>query len=525
MNPKARLSSSLLGLGLLASIGNAQIDGPTPLAWRWMQSAKVAPSGTPLVAGKFVYVSVENRLYALNTDTGNEKWKFPKLDPEPGNFRGAPILVDKTLVVATDAARVYGVDPADGTMKWSYRLWPNVAILGSPVSAGGLVIFAQSDNTLMALKPDTGEAAWEKPMPLSSSLSGGLAVHGDSVILLNNLNEMLSVSPVTQKVNWRARFETLSAGTTPVVFGDLIFVSSGPYLVAVNAIRGNGRWNVNLGESLLVGPAVSAEGIVAVSRQGRIFHLDLNGRRGMKEVIDLGSGPAVQPSAIGTKFLIPTTNGSLNLLDPKKGEILWSYVVRPIGGIEQSKTAPTVTAGMVVDNRVLSIPAAGQAVLAGSTMLMLAKDGSLLAFDRQIGVDLTPPSVQMLWPPAGAQTAGTAPLEFIFKVDDEATGLDPKTLKIDINGKPMKFDVGRDGIAVARISSDPNGPNPPLSDGRTTITISVADWIGNALTKSYTLSIDNQLAPLVRPGSNQPPATGQPGRGEGRGRGRGGLDG
>jgi outer membrane protein assembly factor BamB len=497
------LGAALAGFIPLAG---AQIEGPTPLAWRWVPSSvDYSPDGSPLVVDNSIYVAAAQRIYSLDATTGNEKWKFP-LDGAKGTFRNQPILSGKTLVDVTDAGYFYAANIADGTSKWMYQL-RNLAALGQPVSIGKLIVFKQGDETLNALDADTGQPAWTKPLPIDTGFDGPLIVHGDDIIFADNNNQMYSVNAASEKINWVRKFGFLPPDLVPQLQGDNIYLYSGQYLVAINAVRGTGRWQVNLDQNMEYGPAIGPDGMACVSEDGHLYFFDLNGRRALREVVDLGSGPAAQPAAVGDKYLVPTMNGALNLIDPKTGQILWSYAVHPIGGgtAQKKEAAPVDTGYGTVDNRLLTIPAAGPAVLAGNTMLVMCDDASILGFDNKLGVDLTPPDVDMLFPPPGAQTPGNPPLDLVFKVSDEATGVNVSTLKIDVDGTPLTATVGRDGIAIVHISFD--GPNKPLADGRRVFHITVSDWMGNVAKKSYALSIDNQLPPLNKPaGLQQQPA-------------------
>ncbi len=109
-------------------------------------------------------------------------------------------------------------------------------------------------------------------------------------------------------------------------------------------------------------------------------------------------------------------------------------------------------------------------------------------------------------------------MELIFKIDDEATGVDTKTLTISANGQELDYEFGRDGFAIVQFSTV--GKNRPMMDGRKTIKVTVRDWLGNATVSEFGLMIDNTLRPLTRPNIN----TGQ-GTGTGGGGGRGGLGG
>jgi hypothetical protein len=331
---------------------------------------------------------------------------------------------------------------------------------------------------------------------------------------------MLSVSSLTSKIIWTTKFAAIDVDAMPIIQGDTAYINSGNFLVAVNAVTGRGRWQTDLGEPIAFGPAVGPNGVLVVTRDGKGLIYNLNGRRTLKDPVDVGSAPVTVPTAVGEMYLVPTANGAINLVEPKEGKVIWSFVIRPL--VPPTGGNTKVIEAQVVDTRLLSVQAAGPAVVAGNTILVLAQDGSLLAFDPETGVDLTPPEAFMVWPMPGSQVSGQPPLELVFKVDDEATGVKIDTLKIDIDGNPVEFTVGRDLVAVVRFSH--SGPNKPLMDGRKVINLSVEDWMGNVQKKSYSLSIDNMLPPLQRPGAapakpTQPSGGGRPGRRGGTGPG------
>jgi len=268
--------------------------------------------------------------------------------------------------------------------------------------------------------------------------------------------------------------------------------------------NGGLKWQRDLGETAYFSPAVSAEGIAAVTESGKVFLFDSNGTarrnsKGAPMIVDIASRPVAPPSAVGKLFAVPTVNGAVNLIDPVKGEVVWSYVIRPLtAGLKV-----TGSSGSATDpNTLIAIPAAGAAVLNGNTMYVLAADGSLLAFDKELGVDLTGPDISMLWPQQGIQT-GTAsdrgPLEVFFRVSDEATGVNPKTVSVKLDGKDMQWEMYRDGTIAMKIGL--NEKNKPLPDGRATFEVSASDWMGNRSTTKFSITVDNTLATVGRPAS------------------------
>lgn len=147
--------------------------------------------------------------------------------------------------------------------------------------------------------------------------------------------------------------------------------------------------------------------------------------------------------------------------------------------------------------------ASAPAILSGTMLLVPARDGSLIAFDKDLGVDLTPPKVKMTFPNPGEQVSGQQ-LYLMFTLEDEASGVNPSTLKVTVDGQPLEYKLQRDGTVLVYFSNF--GKNKPLSDGRKDIVLSVSDWLGNQAEQHFALSIDNNLRPLTAPAP--PPANG-----------------
>lgn len=543
----------------------AQIDGPTPLAWRHIQPTKVAASGAPLVIDGTVYQSLGGRVYAIDLESGNRRWQFPPLDPIQGVFRVAPIQVGNTVVVAGDNKVVYGVDPKTGTQKWSTIL-PSAAGRMVPVGEK-YVTFAMGGNRIEVLEAETGKSFYTQPYLAIKGIEGSLGAYKSDILFFNRDRELVSINVASQKTNWRLPFQNLPVGATPVVFSDGIYLNSGTFLVKVNPATGRASWQFNTGMTLQFLPAVSADGIGVVGlprgAQGPAFSAyDLERQPITKTPIPLGSTPVAGPASVGERFVVPTANGAINLIDPKAGAIIWNYVIPPLadslvanpnapggaggagggrgggaaggggfgggfgggggmgmggglgagggmgGGGNQPATPPTF------------VPAAGPAVLSGQTLLIPAGDGSLLAFDKRLGVDLTPPKVELQFPQAGSRQNPNPPFLLVFTLADEAVGVNLKTLKIETGGQNLDYRVYRDGRIIVDFSL--TGKNKPLGEGRREFTVTVADWLGNVTKRSFSLQLDSSVKQMVLPGAQDPnnPNGGQPGGG-----GRGGAGG
>jgi outer membrane protein assembly factor BamB len=516
-------SSRWIALGLatlgITSLAGAQIDGPTPLAWRWSASTAVAPSGTPTIDGDNVYVGVGGRVFCVDKATGNKKWQYPLIEPIDGYFKSSPIVAGGLVIAAATNKTIYAIDPAKGEKVWSYEA-PG-GVLGNPVLAGKYVVFNLDGKELMAVDATDGKPAWENPERIFDGMMGGLASYNTDVFFFTRTRQLWVLKTTTKRANRLATFQNLSSDSVPLISGDQLYVASGNYVVSVNPISGAARWQSAVPQSLIYGPAVMVDGVAVGTAEGSLIILDSTGQiksrrvgegataKRERMIVELGSRPIASPAAVGKLFAVPTANGALNLVDPEKGEVVWSFLIQPLtAGLKASNTnqannsQSVERAGLIV-----SVPAAGPAVLSGKTMFLLASDGSLLAFDKDQGIDLTGPAVQLVWPNQGAQV-GTrkGPLDVFFRISDEATGVAEKSLKITVNEKPIDFTYGRDGFATMRFGQGLK--NGILQDGRATFTVTVSDWMGNQTMSSFTLMIDNDLAPIALPGGTRPDAGG-----------------
>lgn len=577
-----RFLAVMLVVASAVSSAYAQFSGPAPLAWRWQQSVTHAPAGSPVVSSDpamqdTVFVASGQRVYALGRTDGNQKWRYPSGEPNASDFKGTPLLAGGLCIVAAGNNTVYALDAANGNLKWSYV--SESPVVGTLVSNGSIVAFSVADRSIMALNLADGSPFYANtdgtpnPLNITDGITGKIAIWNDSVLVIGGGRSLYSISLPTRKTLWKVDFDDLGADAMPVVTKTNVFITSGSYVVGLSAGTGTSLFQKDVGTDIAFNPAVSEDGIGVVTKDGHVFALSITGDLLTKTGIDLGSDPYAAPTAVGKGlYVVPTTGGSICLVDTKKGTLLWDYPVRPIGGIQDSNAANTNGAGgrggkgggfgspgpgglgggggadggiggaggigggqgigggggaggaggqrNRRPTRILTIQAAGPAILAGNTLMMLGRDGSLLAFDKDLGVDFTAPTVKMTFPNAGDQVNPNPPLELVFQIEDEASGVNLSTLKVMIDGKEYEYEATPDGFAVVKFSIITK--NKPMRDGRHKIQVVVSDWMGNVRKEDFVLTSDTNLPLTILPGTPQRGRNGAPGGGPGGGLGGGG---
>lgn len=534
----SRILIGALALGI-AGGALAQFDGPAPLAWRWSEATSAIPAGAPVADGDTVFTAVGGRIYALERETGNLLWRYPAGVPLESNFRTGLTLSNGRIVAASDQKVVYCVDAKTGQLAWQASATDPV--IGTPSITGNAVVFPLSNSSIGGVSLADGQPLWEKPITSSARILPNINSWQGAVIFGTANSELVAVDLANGRERWRTRFQgRLSAEMTPVVYGDGVYITSDNFIVALRASTGRARWQDRVPERLVFGPGVGPDGVLAVDVKGTVYPYDLNGRKMTRAGFVMDTVPQASPSWVGRFIVVAGTGGEVILIDPKSGERLWNYMIPPLsrtissgaaggggamggpsaggGGRDGGSGGGAMGAGgsgaAGVDTPVLRyVTAAGPAAEAGGTLLIMARDGSLLAFDRTNGVDLTPPLARMVWPSAGDQISPNPASEFVFSVNDLTSGVRPESVKMTINGQEA---VGEYKDGFFRVLFLSNGKNR-IPRGKITLVVTASDWLGNTSRTTFTLYGDASIArPLGAP------PRGAPGSQQGGGPGAGG---
>lgn len=515
--------AALSMLVLAAGAALAEFDGPAPVAWRWAEPTSASPSGAPIVDGERVYAAVGGRIYAVDPATGNQIWRYPVGVPIEGNFQTGLVKSGNVIVAASTDRNIFAVNANTGELIWQY-MSPD-SVVGTPVITTTTVVMPLATDALLALSLADGNAIWAEPKRYTDGLNREMAAWQDNVIFSTRSGEMKMMDMAAQRERWSLRFGRVNAGSGPVVQGDNIYVNTSSYIYCLTALNGRQRWRATVRDLTVYSPAVSEQGVAAVTQRGELYAFDLNGRPRFQPGVDLKSGPVAGPAFAGKLVTVPTSNGAINAVNPLTGELVWTYVVPPLtagmtaapastgsttgGGGDFGGGGMTPPGGGGQDSQATVIKyvlSAGPTASMGDSLFLLAMDGSMLAFDKKNGVDLTPPTAQLLWPNAGDQISGQAPLQMVFQLKDLGSGINPDTVSFSINGQPMTVNFDRDGYLWFTVSS--TGPNRPLRNGRATLVVSATDWMGNTMTANYALTIDNTLPALGGPPSSTTTSSG-----------------
>jgi putative hemolysin len=432
-------------------------DGVT----KWIASDPRLRMKAPAILpdGSLVFISgYDGDIYTANPDTGEIVWGFDR-----GSTWGTG--VEPSLAVGPDGS-IYCADIIDGS---TYRLWklsPSgheiwhvdfYRIWGLALNAAGSMIFvnarpAGGASTLYALRSEDGGVIWTAEGPQGDfDFAPVVDEEHQLIYLAGNTSPLL----VSFRVHAFGLDDGTAAWSTEVIPEHFKGIALGPPASDVFYVGSTGCANGRYSKLAAISPANGST----------LWQTEL-------ENIALGGGACVNTwvppvvGADGTVYYAAYLGGVFAVTDD--GNVLWSYLFEP--GLYVAVAAPALDEN-------------GRLVVVTGDSTFDEYDGRILSF----GIVL--PDT-------------TAPVVTVSQdMTVEATG-----------------PAGR-VVAFTAMATDPPNPNPtvtclpvsgsPFPLGATTVTCSATDTAGNTGTSTFTITVQDTIAPEVTPPANMTvPATG-----------------
>ncbi|MBO6827292.1 MAG: PQQ-binding-like beta-propeller repeat protein [Sneathiella sp.] len=233
--------------------------------------------------GKLFATTSYGEVYALEPSTGRMHWKKELGIP----LRAAPTIYDGHVFVISIDNRIFALNEEDGEEEWNAEGGvESTSLLGaaSVAADNGLVLVPFSTGELYALRSDNGQQAWTDQLQRrrSSSLSSLADINANPVIdrgvviAASFSGHMIAIDTRTGKRKWDQEISTLQ---TPWVAGDFIYViTTDGELVCMTRQTGLIRWVRSLGKyedpedkyGLIVwsGPVLASDRLILVNNYG-----------------------------------------------------------------------------------------------------------------------------------------------------------------------------------------------------------------------------------------------------------------
>jgi outer membrane protein assembly factor BamB len=346
--------------------------GPGP-AWRQqLGSAIYAPAA---IRDGVAYVGTSGGMfYAINTADGAFVWPFAAGRPIYGE---ATVTAD-AVFFACDDGYLYRLERATGKLVWRYdlgdaraaRTLPHQVVDQSgafdwvtsspkPVLVDGVLYVGSGDNSLHAVRADTGERVWRGET--GGAMRTDAIVVGGRVIAGGIDHVLYAFDQATGRELWKVNTRGPITGSPSIVAGKVVVGNRNGALGAYDPADGKRQW-----VSVLWGSAVES---TAVPGEGSLFYMGSSDLRRLS-LIDAADGRVVwrtdvfgwpwgRPAVDATRVFIGAGGvtpyeirhvGGVAALDRRTGALLWRWPAPEMPGAFLSGfiAAPTVDAGRLI---------------------------------------------------------------------------------------------------------------------------------------------------------------------------------
>lgn len=263
-------------------------------AERWRRELGAPSHSTPAVSGVLVYaVTRDGRIQAIDRATGRRAWEVTTGPDAPlvwGHESGdlytsSPVVAGGILVVGAGDGHVYALDAETGAERWRFRTGGRVR--SSPAVAGGRVFVGSMDGILYALDLPTGRLLWRFETEGAGLFSGDFGFDRrtiqsspsvvDGVVYVGSRDgTMYAVDGEIGRRRFTVSHGTSWVITSPAVADGTVFLGSSDasFAQAVDALTGEERWRVATPGIVWSSPTVAGGLVLIGAGSGVLLALD-----------------------------------------------------------------------------------------------------------------------------------------------------------------------------------------------------------------------------------------------------------
>jgi outer membrane protein assembly factor BamB len=208
-------------------------------------------SSPVVVSGAVYFGSGDGNVYALDSATGDLRWKFKTGDV----VHASPAFADGVLFFGSWDSYFYAVDAATGKQKWRFhggedpQIHNQVGFQSSPSVANGIVYTGCRDSHLYALDAATGKEKWRFFNDLSWVNSAPAVVDGKVFFATSDSSLYRVVDAISGKSVVRQQGKAWMF-SSPAVVGDVVFIGVlNGTLEARDAKTGDLLWDFQVNKS------------------------------------------------------------------------------------------------------------------------------------------------------------------------------------------------------------------------------------------------------------------------------------
>ncbi len=291
-------------------------------------AAPAIGAGDQLIVGDF-----NNQLHALDRRTGNLIWGPTPLSQNGANKEhviGGPVVTDELVLVPSSDGRLYARRTSDGSAVWAFPPEDEEplreALWASPTVEGDRVYFGSLDHHLYALDLTSGRPLWPESVDLSGALADAPTSTGELLLIGTFSNRLVALDAAHGEVTWSFASGDWVWGSPSIWEGRAYFGDLSGTLYAVELDSGSEIWRVPTAGGIAASPAVADGRVYAVTETGSLLAWDATDSAPAWRT-SLEGQLLTDPLVVGETVLVASTGGTVQLsaYDRDSGAIRWTF--------------------------------------------------------------------------------------------------------------------------------------------------------------------------------------------------------
>lgn len=293
--------------------------------WRYpvKPNAKITFYANPVLSGdgQLIVPSYDHKLYSLNPTTGSENWNFVG---STNRLIASPLVIQNMIYQPSSDGYVYVVDLTGKQvlppMKTSGALW------AQPVTNPecGCIYVASMDHMVYSFDATTGNQLWVS-QELGGSMVDTPAVGTDGTLYVGTFgNEMIALDGTNGSIRWR--FTTQDwVWSGPALANDVLYFGDlSGYFYALNTSDGTSLWRIQPNNSIVDSPVISGDNIYFTTEADTLYSVSTAGDIVYSKVI--GGVIYSSPVIVGETILVaPTGFDALLVALTLDGNQKWTF--------------------------------------------------------------------------------------------------------------------------------------------------------------------------------------------------------
>jgi eukaryotic-like serine/threonine-protein kinase len=314
-------------------------------------------SSAALVKGALYFGSGDGFLYAVDANTGKERWRFKT----GGAIHSSPAVAQNTVYCTSRDRILHALDVGNGKEVWKYQMGKDLEYrngfdyyLSSPTIVGGILYVGGGDGYLYAFNVKTKKLVWK--YYAGSRIRSTPAV-AENLVLVGTMNGyVLALNESDGSLKWK--FATKGASLKIEDFGfDRSAVVSSPsvadgivtvgcrdgFIYAINLDKGEQVWVNDHTVSWIISTPAVADGRVFAGSSDAQFIQSLDHATGRELWRFKTNGPVwSSPAVAGQIVYCGSNDGNMIALDKTSGTERWRFKTN-----DKIFSSPVVSDGMI----------------------------------------------------------------------------------------------------------------------------------------------------------------------------------